>query len=286
MVDQVMGSESELSAIVPEIWSKNYYDVLIAELPFASIVARDWEGEIQDLGDTVNISSFPEFDEGDDLAEDEKADAKAITVSGQQLVINNRVVKDFIITKKALLQSLPAMDKLKQLAVYAIMKRVNTKIIAAIAPSASAPDHDVPFASSTTLALADLLEVKELLDDQNVPGADRHMVLGSAQTNDIFNISGFTSSDYLMTQGAGTAGSPNVSGQIPASLLGFMPHMSTTVGNVSYFFHKSFMTLASQQGMDVKEYDMGVDGKRATRVNLDTLFGLKQLDSKRIVKKS
>ncbi len=274
--DDMMTAGSNLSAIVPEVWSQRYYDVLLADLPFNSIIATDWEGEIQDLGDRVNIASFPEFDEGEELAEDARSDAKAVTVSSQQLVINKRVVKDFIVTKKALLQSLPAMDKLRELAVYSILRKICNTIISSIVPSASNPDHTISYDSSTTLGLADILEGKEDLDAQNVPAADRHMVLGSAQTNDIFNITGFQSSDFL-TVGQGGLNT----GKVPTSLLGFMPHFTTLAGNVSYLFHRSFMTMASQQGMDVKEYDLGVDGFRGTRVNLDTLYGLKQLDSVR-----
>jgi len=103
------------------------------------------------------------------------------------------------------------------------------------------------------------------------------MVLGSAQTNDIFNIVGFTSSDFLLT------GAPLSTGQVPAGLLGFMPHMTTLVGNVAHFFHYSYMQMAAQQGMAVQVYDLGVDGKRASRVNVDTLFGLKQTDGLRVV---
>ena len=275
--DEIMTAGSNLSAIVPEVWSARYYDVLLADLPFRSVISTDWEGEINDLGDRVNVSSFPEFDEGEELAEDARADAAATTITGQQLVINKRVVRDFIVTKKAILQSLPHMDKLRELAVYAILKKIERTIIESIIPSASAPDHAIAFDSATTLALADILEAKELLDTQNVPAGERHMTLGPAQLNDIFNITGFTSSDFLL------AGSPLQSGQAPAALLGFMPHFTTMVGNVVYLFHRSFMTMASQQGMDVKEYDLGVDGKRATRVNLDTLYGLKQLDNERVV---
>lgn len=277
MADALMRTSTELSAIVPEVWSSRYYDVLKAELVFSPSMSHDYEGEISDLGDRVNIPSFPEFDDGEELAEDGVSEAKAITVTTQQLVINKRVVKDFIVTKKAILQSLPHMDKLRELAIYAILKKIEKTIIETIVPSAAAPDHQIAYDSGTTLALADLLEVKELLDAANVPGSDRNMVLGSAQTNDIFNIVGFTSSDFLM------AGAPLATGQIPAGLLGFAPKMTTLVGNTSYFHHKSFMTVASQQGMDVKEYDLGVDGKRATRVNLDTLYGLKQLDNVRVV---
>lgn len=277
MADQVMTSGSQLTAIVPEVWSQRFYDVLLEQLPFASIISRDYEGDIQDLGDTVNISSFPQFDDAVELAEDARSDADAITVSGQQLVINKRVVKDFIVTRKSLAQSLEAMDKLREMAVFSIMKKMEKTIIETSVPSSATPDHQVAYASGTTLALADLLGAKELLDDQNVPMSDRHLVVDSAQLNDIFNITGFTSSDFLV------AGAPIQTGQLPAALLGFMPHFTTLANSVTYLFHSSFMTMAVQEALAIREYDLGVDGKRAVRVNLDLLYGLKQLDNKRVV---
>ena len=190
MADQVMTSSSHLTAIVPEVWSQRFYDVLLEQLPFASIISRDYEGDIQDLGDTVNISSFPQFDDAIELAEDARNDADSITVSGQQLVINKRVVKDFIVTRKALAQSLEAMDKLREMAIFSIMKKMEKTIIETSVPSASAPDHQIAYDSGTTLAMADLLEAKELLDNQNVPMSDRHLVVDAEQLNDIFNITG------------------------------------------------------------------------------------------------
>lgn len=277
MANQVMTAGTELSVIVPEIWSQNYYDVLLAELPFNSLISRDYEGEIQNLGDTVKISSFPEFSEGDIIAEDAAADADSVTITQQSLVINKRIVKDFILTNRAMLQSLPAMDKLQQMAVYAVQKKIQTEIIADIVPSAATPDHQIAYDSGTTLALADILEAKELKDLQDVAMADRHGVMGAAQMNDIFNITGFTSSDFLI------AGAPVQTGQLPAALLGYMPHMTTVVGNTSYWFHKSFMTMAAQEGLNISVYDLGVEGKRAARVNIDTLIGIKQLDDERVV---
>ena len=272
-----MTASSELSAIIPEVWSSRYYDVLLAELPFRGIINNDWEGEIRDLGDIVNISSFPEFDDGEELAEDAAADAKKISVSGQQLTINKRVVKDFIVTRLAILQSLPHMDKLRELAIYSILKKIEKTIIADCVPSTSAPDHAIAYDSGTTLALADLLEAKELLDTADVPMGNRHLVMDSPQVNDLFLITGFMSSDFV------SASSGLQSGQLPPALLGFQPHMSTLSSSVTRLFHGSFMTMAAQEGVSIKEYDLGVGGKRATRVNVDTLYGLKQLDDDRVV---
>jgi len=209
MADQIMTAGSELSVIVPEVWSRRFYDVLLAELPFAAIINDDYEGEIQNLGDTVKITTFPEFDEALELPEGSRNDAEALTPTQQNLVINSRIVKDFIVTNRAQLQSLPHMDKLRELAIFAINKKIQSKIIELSVPSTSAPDHQIAYDSGTTLALADILEAKELLDTQNVPQGDRHIVLGAAQLNDIFNITGFTSSDFLVS------GAPIQTGQLP-----------------------------------------------------------------------
>ena len=123
-----------------------------------------------------------------------------------------------------------------------------------------------------------MLEAKELLDAQNVPMSDRHIVMGSAQLNDIFNIQQFTSNDYIAS-----AGSPVQSGELSGLLAGFKPAFTTLVGNVTYLFHSSFMTIAAQKGMTVSEHDQNVNGLRATRVNCDTLLGMKQLDGLRVV---
>lgn len=277
MSDQLHRASTELSVLVPEIWSSKYYDVLLAELPMADTLAKDYEGEIRSLGDTVNVSQFPEFGDAVELAEDQRNDAASITVSQIQLVINKRVAQDFIITNLAMLQSLPAMQKLQELAIYSIMKKIQALIIALIVPSASAPDHTLAYDSGTTLALADLLEAKELLDNQDVPMSNRHMCFGAAQMNDLFNVAAFNSTDF------GVSNAPLINGGLPSQILGFMPHFSSLFANVVYLYHSSFFQIASQQGMNVSQYDLGVDGKRAQRINCDTLLGLKQFDNTRVV---
>lgn len=275
-MNQITSSDTLVSAIVPELWSQQWYDVLLADLPFNALISKDWEGELASLGDTVKIPTMPEFSEATELPEADANDADGVTVSTQDLVINKRIVKDFIVTNKALLQSIPFVEKLKGLAQYAIMKKIQALIISLTVPSAAAPDHTLSAVSAGTYALADILLQKELLDDQNIPMSDRHMVLGSGPLNDIFNITGFTSSDFV------ASGSPLASGQLPAQLVGFMPHFTTIVASTVYAFHGSYFTMAAQQGMQVKEYDLGHTGFRGNRVNCDTLIGMKQLDNKRV----
>jgi hypothetical protein len=135
----------------------------------------------------------------------------------------------------------------------------------------------IAYDSGTTLALADILEAKELLDTQNVDEMNRVGVCGASQWNDLFNITGFTSRDYI------PAGSPLTSGSINTPVAGFEMKMTNVVGTTSYWFHPSFLTMAVQQALNIAVYDLGVDGVRGSRVNADILYGIKQLDNKRVV---
>lgn len=277
MADQVMTGGTELDALRPELWSASFYPTLLEALPFNSSIARDYEPEIRALGDIINITTFPQFDLADDIAEDQKADANSVTATQTQLNVNHQLVKDYIVTDRAKVQTLEHANALRDLAFHSIMKKMQQLIIAAIVPSASAPDHSIAFDSGTTLQLADILEAKELLDGADVPDdGSRQMILGAAQWNDMFNITGFTSRDFM------PVGSPLSSGAFP-SLLGFQPKMTSEVGNVAYLFHPMFMELAVQRELGVKEYDQGVEGKRSSRINCTLLFGKVQVSNLRVV---
>ncbi|TXH08435.1 MAG: hypothetical protein E6R04_10670, partial [Spirochaetes bacterium] len=169
MADQVHTAAVEFDKLIPELWSPVFYPTLLASVPFPELVARDYEGEIKALGDTVNVQSVPEFSEADEISEDAAADAEAVTVSQTQLVVNKLLAKDFILTSKAMWQSLDAQTNLRDHAIYSVAKKVQSLLFAASIPSASAPDHQISYTASTTLALADIIAGKKLLDTANVP---------------------------------------------------------------------------------------------------------------------
>lgn len=275
MADAFMKADVELAAAIPEIWSAAFYPTLLEKLPFASSVAMDYQGEIANLGDTVNITSFPQFDEAEEILESQAVEAEASTLTNIQLVINKQLAKDFIITKKADLQSLEVMNALRDLALHSILKKMQKIIIAAIVPSVS-PDHTIAYTSGTTLALADILAAKELLDNADVEEGGRNMILGAAQLNDLFNISGVTSTDF------GQMGSLS-SGQISKPIMGFNVKWTSEVGNTAYFMHPLAIEMAVQQDPTPSVHDLGVSGIRAMRVNMEVLFGLKQASDLRVV---
>lgn len=276
-MDQLHRASTEVTAIVPEVWSAKSFDVNVAKLPWLESVDQSWSGELASFGDTVNIYTVPEFDEAVNLAEGAAGNADAVTVTSQALVVNQRPYKDAIVTSKAQLQSISFMDDLRDKMIYAINKKIQAIIIAATVPSASSPDHQIGYDAGTTLALADILEAKELLDLQDVAEDGRIGIMGAMQINDLFLITGFMSRDFI------PAGSPITSGKIQTPICGFMPKVTTVVGNTSRWFHPSYLSMIIQQSLNITVSSLAPLGIRGDRVNIDVLMGIKQLDDERVV---
>lgn len=277
MPNQLHSTATEVAALVPELWSAKAVPTLMEKMVLADSVARDYEGEINALGNKVNIHTFPQFDVAVDLAETGTSDAESVTATEYELVINHQLVKDYIITYMAEVQAMEFAQKLGDLAIFSIMKKMQQLLFTDTVASSSSPDHQIAYASGSTLALADILGAKELLDTQNVEDQGRKMVLGAAQLNDLFNITGFVSRDYIAGANA------MASGGVSSSLLGFDVKWTTEASAVSYFFHPIYMQLAIQRAPKVEVHSLGADGQRGTRFNFTMLFGNKQVDNKRVV---
>lgn len=279
-MDEQMTVDTEFSAVVPEIWSASWFPTLYERLPWNASVGRDYENAIQALGDTVNITIFPQFPEARDLPEGARNDAQKISLQNAQLLINKQTVQDFIVTARSERQGMDVQQKLMELAFFSIMKKMQKNIQATIAPSVASPDHVVPYASGTTLGLTDWIEVKGLLDGQNVSEFGRKAILDSEQLNNLFNISGFMSRDFVPSSQAMQTGA------ITTPVLGFEVAWTTMADGVSTFFSPEFLQIAVQENPVPKLYDLGGDGQRAKRVNMTVLYGIKQVDSVRVVQKS
>jgi hypothetical protein len=269
---------TELAAVIPETWSANFYPTLLQNIVFADSIARDYEGEIAGLGDTVNVTNFPEFGGAKAISENEVVEAVSIVAGNTQLIIDQLTALDYVVTLRAQKQSLEHANALRELAMHAILKKMQSLIIADIAPSTSAPDHTISYASGTTLALADILSARKLLDAQSVPDdGKRVLVTGTNQWNDMYNITGFTSRDFI------PVGNPLVDGKMSPQVLGFNPKMTAAVSNTTYAFHPIFMQLAVQMQPLVEVFNTGATGLRGLRVNTTVLWGKKQFSNLRVV---
>jgi len=275
MADQVLTVGGSNAAIVPEVWSSLFQTEFNDSVVFPAIVRRDYEGEISGRGDTVHIPSIADVT-ATDLLDGARNDAITITATVDDLVVDSIAAVDFKVSTLADLQSIPFMDELRARGSAAILRKIQDDMIAAVSPSASAPDHVIAYDSSTTLQDADLLEAFDLEATANwARSQDKYLVTGELQYNDIANIAKF----YDKTL-SGVAGVEQ--GKMLAPVYGHSVSSSTACGTTTYLFEGSFMQ-AAIGGLNVSVTDLAVLGERGYRLNMDVIYGIKQVHNDRVI---
>ncbi len=276
MANQIILATGDAAAIVPEIWSGLFTSNLNDAIVLNSLISRDYENEIKNLGDIVKIPSIGDV-VAQNLPEGAAGQSQGISASTQDLTINKRSYVDFEITDQAQLQAVSFTEKIRTLAFAAIMRLMQDDLFSDVVPSTSAPDHTIDFDSGTTLADADLLEILDLAEDANWPAEGRHLVVGPRQKNDVLAITKFVDKDTNL------GSSPTASGQITEPIYGDAFAWTTAAGAQAFKFHESFMQMAVQKELQVKLFDKGVTGERSDRLNIDILWGNRQVHNDRVI---
>ena len=136
--------------------------------------------------------------------------------------------------------------------------------------SASAPDHRIAYAGSS-LAKADILEARKLLNEQNVPQGDRTLLVSPASESSLMSITEFTRVD----ESGGSAALRN--GQI-GKLFGFDVLMSSQVEDLKTMaYHRTAAAMARQLAPRVERQRKLQS--LADLWSIDHIFGCKTLDS-------
>jgi hypothetical protein len=142
--------------------------------------------------------------------------------------------------------------------------------------SAMAPDHIIAYAnamSGNSLAGADILEAKRLLDVQKVPQADRFLAVGPTSYSKLLAIGDFVRYDAINANQATVGIRPGVVGTI----YGFEVFMSQAVEAAKDIaFHRSALAYGVQQGVT---YDFEKDVLNVSVKHVfDQIYGVKGLD--------
>ena len=217
-----------------------------------------------------------------DKAENTAVTAQVITWAVENLALTKHRVIQVNLEKIANLQSKVAQEmQIAERAGLDLAYDTDLRIVNEFynSVSASAPDHIIAFANTTSLAGADILAAKLLLDTQKVPQGDRFLAVDPTGYSELLAISDFIRYDAL-----GAAQNPNaIRTGIVGSIYGFEVFMSQAVTADQHIaFHKSALAYGVQQGVS---YDTDKDlPNLATLHSFDQIYGVKTLDAgKRLV---
>lgn len=274
--------DNKLGNLVPSIWSPIVYDELRKSLIFGQIFDRKYEGAIKSMGDTVKVHQViaPEAEEFIDNDKGQFNSQAMVTVPFE-VKANRRAIASFEITDTALLQSMEFQTQAQTALVYALKKKVDDVLIAALAAGASltAPDHNISPVTPSSLASVDLRAIRALLKKQSVATSQCYGVLGVEYYSDLIGATQLTSSDFV---------GPNQtteSGEIKSKLYGFTFAETENLGDdVGYFCHPSALQVVMQQEVRIQTTPLLANKQLGMLVVADILWGYNIFDNKRYVK--
>lgn len=163
----------------PEIWTAKILTALRNKLVYSALCNTDYEGLIQDAGDTVHITSIGEvstraYTEHTDITWDEVSDTQIDLLIDQKRYF---AIKVDDVEKK---QALPFLDEATRSAAYGLADNADAVVSAAMYAAVNATGNDYgAFVAdkSDGNAYELLVELKTILDRDNCPTDGRWAVV-------------------------------------------------------------------------------------------------------------
>jgi len=192
--------DDEVTCFIPEIWSDEILDALEHRLVMAKLVNQDFSDLVQGKGDTVNIPTVSNLSANDKVvktpvtvqAPDETC--LAITIDHHKEV--SFLVEDFV----EIQTSVNLRSIYTRRAGYAIAKVIDDDLITQTGTCFDCIDS-TSTGNASTLSEADILLAKTLLDENDCPMEDRHLVVSPQQYNELLQIDRFTEHRMLDNSG-------------------------------------------------------------------------------------
>ena len=168
---------------VPEVWSANILSNFSKTATAVAVTNRDYEGNIEAMGDTVNITNFTDPTIRSYTAHS-TITTEAVTDANQQLLIDQANYFAFKVDDVEKAQSVSGgavLNEQTRRAAYGLANTMDAYVLSQMADGASdaAPDHDIVEQTISTASGAydALIDWNVLLDEADVPEAGRFAVV-------------------------------------------------------------------------------------------------------------
>ena len=159
-----------LNYFIPTVWSETLYRALDKEYVAVKNCSRDYEGDIKNVGDTVNILGVSPITVFDYTRNTNMAPPSQLTDTERVLVIDRAKAFNFAVDDVDRAQALPnLMKEAMRLAASALADEADKYVFSLYENVAAA--NTKTFSGLTSSGVVDmLLEVRQKLLEQNVPG--------------------------------------------------------------------------------------------------------------------
>ncbi len=246
---------------IPEIWSKKLLKIFDSNAVMANLVNRDFEGEIKDSGDIVKVRTFGNVTISD-YTRDQTISFQALTDPMQELSVDQQKYFAFKIDDLDKAQAdMNILEGYAGRAAIAIRNIVDSRLLGHYADvdANNVVGTDVsPIVLTSTNIYGYIADLGEMLDTDNIPAEDRHLVLTPKYKTMLLKSDEFTRATSL--------GDKVIQNGYIGNVAGFSVHVSTNLQPVSgvvnlMAFNREFVSFASQVNKieHVRPYNMFAD---------------------------
>lgn len=270
-----MLTRAEYSNIIKQEWSLSFYDELRPELGIAQLISNDYEGNISQWGDRVNVPTMLTPGRATIRTSDNEAyNVQNPVITNQQLVVDRSSLFAVDVTDWASYVANPnSQSEIQKIIAHEIARSIDDYLLSLFSSSTS--QNGV-----SALGKSHFTQAMRVLNLANVPMTGRKVILDTYYLEDILGVNEIISRDYNSTTSA------FITGKIKDPVYGFEVYTSNLLPqNTAWFFHESFMQVAVQKGAEYKEMDLeSATNVPSHRVRAETLFGAKLFDNTRAFK--
>ena len=191
---------TEVASFIPELWSDEILDALEHRLVMAKLVNQDFSDLVSGKGDTVHIPTVSNLSANDKTAK-APVTVQSNTETAVTITVNKHKEVSFLVEDFAEIQTSVNLRSIyTKRAGYAIAKVLDDDIITQAGTCFDCIDS-TSTGNSSTLDEADILMAKTLLDENDTPMEDRHLVVAPQQYNELLKIERFTEHRMLDNSG-------------------------------------------------------------------------------------
>ena len=217
-----------IKTFIPQIWSARLLEHLRKNLVVANLFNRNYEGEIQQMGDTVHINQLAEIAVKNYHANVDIADPDQLSTTKQSLVIDQGDYFNFYLNDVDRAQARAnLMDSAMQSASYGLADNLD-KYLAGLLAEGELVDglgsDSAPLFINATTAYELVVKMKVALDKANVPTQGRYLLMPP-------DFEGMMLLDTRFAGGFGTRNEERLVNGLVARAAGFDIYISNNVKN-------------------------------------------------------
>lgn len=268
-----MNDKLAMANLIVTNYASKFYDTLKNQLILGDIFRSEYEGEIKNRGDKVQVNSM-NLQEAETLENDStKFKSTKIGLTKYELTVNKQTVHAVDITNLADLQSESYMEKLKTEMSYQIFLKMEKQIYAYLKSKIPA-GNKINVANAGVYAKADMKAQRKAMSKKLI-GPNRWNILSVDYYSDIIGDSIISNADFVPGQSLVTQKIPSVYG------------LKTLEHNIlddlsGLFFDPSGFHTVIQRGLNIEVVSKKSANELAFMVVADIVWDMKEFDTSRL----